>query len=251
MAFTVGDFHDLVRLLEQHPEWRTELRRLVLTEDVLGLPAALQQLAEAQARTEAQLGQLAERVDQLAERMEQLGERVDQLAGRMEQLGERVDQLAQSAGQRLDRAESNIGRLRGWELESRYRERAAGYFRRVVRRPTPLSTQQLVDLIDSPEAVGRLSEDEREDVLLADLVVRGRPDSGDGDVYVVVEVSATIDSHDVGRAERRAALLGRLSTTLALVAGESITADAEVLARERGVWRLLDGRAQMPEVRAG
>ena len=38
MAFTVRDFRDLVELLEQHPEWRAELRRLVLTEELLALP---------------------------------------------------------------------------------------------------------------------------------------------------------------------------------------------------------------------
>jgi hypothetical protein len=38
MAFTVREFHDLIELLEQHPEWRADLRRLVLTEEVLGLP---------------------------------------------------------------------------------------------------------------------------------------------------------------------------------------------------------------------
>jgi hypothetical protein len=27
------DFHDFVRLLETHPEWRTELRRIVLTRE--------------------------------------------------------------------------------------------------------------------------------------------------------------------------------------------------------------------------
>jgi hypothetical protein len=38
MAFTVQEFHDLVALLTQHPEWRAEIRRLVLTEELLALP---------------------------------------------------------------------------------------------------------------------------------------------------------------------------------------------------------------------
>ena len=46
MAFTVDDFQDLVSLLEQRPEWRGELRRLVLTEELLGLPAIVAGLAE-------------------------------------------------------------------------------------------------------------------------------------------------------------------------------------------------------------
>jgi hypothetical protein len=48
VAFSVQDFHDLVRLLEQRPEWRAELRRLVLTEELLALPAIVRELAEAQ-----------------------------------------------------------------------------------------------------------------------------------------------------------------------------------------------------------
>jgi len=46
MAFTVKDFHTLVRLLEQHPEWRAELRRLLFTDDVLLLPRAFGELSE-------------------------------------------------------------------------------------------------------------------------------------------------------------------------------------------------------------
>ena len=151
----------------------------------------------------------------------------------------------------FDRIDAHLASLVRSALERRFRERAAVYFRRVVRRPTPLTSQQLVDRIDGPEAVGRLSEDERDDVLLADIVIRGRPEPGGDEVYVAVEVSATIDSHDVARAARRAALLGRLSATLALVAGESITTDADILAGERGVWRMLDGRAHVPDVWAG
>jgi hypothetical protein len=52
VAFSVQDFHDLVRLLEQRPEWRLELHRLVLTEELLGLPAIVRDLAEARQRTE-------------------------------------------------------------------------------------------------------------------------------------------------------------------------------------------------------
>ncbi|GIV20116.1 MAG: hypothetical protein KatS3mg023_1867 [Armatimonadota bacterium] len=35
MAFGVSDFHDLVSLLEQHPEWRRELRLLLLSDELL------------------------------------------------------------------------------------------------------------------------------------------------------------------------------------------------------------------------
>jgi hypothetical protein len=38
MAFTVEEFRDLLRILDERPEWRAELRRLVLTDELLALP---------------------------------------------------------------------------------------------------------------------------------------------------------------------------------------------------------------------
>lgn len=84
--FTVSDFRDLVHLLDQHPDWREELRRLVLTDEVLSIPNTMHELAAAQRGTEARMDQLAERMDQLTERMDQLTERMDQLTARMDQL---------------------------------------------------------------------------------------------------------------------------------------------------------------------
>ena len=50
MAFTVEDFHDLIELLAQHPEWRAELRRHVLSDDLIELPTLVRQLVEEAAR---------------------------------------------------------------------------------------------------------------------------------------------------------------------------------------------------------
>ncbi len=129
MAFTVQDFNDLVRLLDEHPQWQAELRRVLLADDFLALPQIVRDLAEAQRRTEARVEELAEaqrrtearveelaeaqrrteaRVEELAEaqrrteaRVEELAEaqrrteaRVEQLAARMDQLAARMDQLA-------------------------------------------------------------------------------------------------------------------------------------------------------------
>ena len=57
MPFTVDDFHDFIRLIEARPEWRTELRRLVLTDGLLAVP---EQLAELRAHSEQQFIALAE-----------------------------------------------------------------------------------------------------------------------------------------------------------------------------------------------
>ena len=67
MAYTVSEFRDLIQLLERHPIWRAELRRWVLTKELLALPQTVGELVDLQRQTEARMGQLAGRMDELAQ----------------------------------------------------------------------------------------------------------------------------------------------------------------------------------------
>jgi len=82
MPFTVTDFHDLVRLLEEHSDWRTELRRVLLSQDLLDLPRVVQELAVAQRRTEEAIPHLTERMElgfaDAADDRQHVRERVEQ-----------------------------------------------------------------------------------------------------------------------------------------------------------------------------
>ena len=104
MPFTVDDFHDLIRLVETRPEWRAELRRLVLTNELLAVPDQLvalrarseeqfQALAEAQQRTDRQLATLTDRVTALTERVTVLTERVTTLAAAQERMDSQLATL--------------------------------------------------------------------------------------------------------------------------------------------------------------
>jgi len=119
MPFTISDFHDLVVLLEEHPQWRAELRRLVLTEDILALPRIVQELAEAQKRTEAQVRELFVSVRELAEaqkrteaQVRELFVSVRELAAAQQRTEAQVRELAaaqQRTEARLTRLENRIG----------------------------------------------------------------------------------------------------------------------------------------------
>ncbi len=118
MPFTVGDFEDLLRLLDQHPEWRQELRRRVLAEELLDVPAALRQLAEAQARTEGSLASLAQRVDALGQRLDTLTQQVEALAAaqvaaeqHLATLTQRVDDLTARLDTLTQRVDDLTARL--------------------------------------------------------------------------------------------------------------------------------------------
>ncbi|MBI2322747.1 MAG: hypothetical protein HYU88_11845 [Chloroflexi bacterium] len=138
-----------------------------------------------------------------------------------------------------------IGQL----LELRYREHAPAYFGPIVRRALAVPVHDLDALIDESKERGLLSEDDAREVLLADLVIRGRRREDGQEIYVLVEVSYTIYPHDVERAVRRAELLSRVRPTVPAVAGEGILADARSRAERHGAWVVLDGRVAVPEGR--
>lgn len=211
MPFTVNDFHDLLALLGTHPEWRDELRRLVLADELIDLPGLVRDLAAAQVRTEQGLQVLGERVEALTRRMDALTERMNALAERMDALTERMDTLTERMGELAaaqGRAEVHVDRLRGDVLEFRFRERGAPALGLLgFRRVRVLSGAEQLELADEALESARITAGERDELLRLDAVARGR--DADGDVWMAVEVSATGDAHDAERAERRAAILAK------------------------------------------
>jgi chaperonin cofactor prefoldin len=245
MAFAVEEFHDLVRLLEQHPEWRAELRRLVLSEELLSLPDLVRELAQAQRRTEERLEAVAARVEQLAEAQRRTEERLEAVAARVEQLAVQVDRLAEAqrrTEERLDRITDRLAATVGSDLERRYRERAASYFQGLLRRIRVVDHQALGLKLDEAQDAGLITRQERDEILRLDVVVQGRLDAEE--VYLAVEVSGTVDEIDVRRAAERAKLLEKATgqRVIPAVAGNEFTSNTAEEATRYNVACFLDGR---------
>ena len=275
------EFHDFVRILERRPDWREELRRLILTDELLKLPQVVRELVEAQRRTEEELKTLTARVDSLTQRVDSLAvqmealtsrvdsltQRVDSLAAQMEVLTARVDSLTRRVDslaaqmevltarvdslteaqvkteETLRRLGIDVAELKGDSLERKYREKAPAYFGPLLRRAKSLSADELWDIVDRGIEEGVLTSEEAREVLDTDIVVRGRRWKDGKEEFLVVEVSWGVGVTDVERAVKRAELLRRLGLEVrAAVAGRGITSEAEGLAAEKGVERVIDGR---------
>ena len=85
MPFTADEFHDLIRLVESHPEWRAELRRLVLTDELLALPE--------------QVGVLTREVTTLATTQQRLTEQMTTLTVQVTALARSVQTLTDDVGE--------------------------------------------------------------------------------------------------------------------------------------------------------
>ncbi|MBI4492137.1 MAG: hypothetical protein HY690_05030, partial [Chloroflexi bacterium] len=250
-------------------------------QQLVALTARVDQLAQAQTRTEQQLAALTARVDQLTVRVDQLTARVDQLTARVDQLTARVDDLTVRLEQltarvddltvrleqltarvddltvRLEQLTARVDQLtqalqhlhqefvdfraevRGENLERRYRERAHAYFGPLLRRLRVPGRDAVADAHEDT-----LSPQVMSDLLQADLILQGLPRSVPerGEVWLVVEVSTTVDRHDVDRAASRAGALRQAGRrALPGVAGEKVTEGALRRVEEERAVLLLDG----------
>lgn len=132
-------------------------------------------------------------------------------------------------------------------MELCYVRRAPGYFASIARRLRVMEIGPLADMLDDAVEDGRLSSEDRDAILLADLVLTGRRREDGEAVYLLVELSVGMGASDVERAADRAAILAKLGTTvLPVVAGKWINEQAVEMAGDRKVWYVIGGRVTPP-----
>jgi hypothetical protein len=199
MAFSVADFDDLVKLLTEHPEWRAQLRPLVLGEEMLSLPS-----------------------------------RMDRVEAALAELSEEVRNLAKSVGERFNRVDGELGNIRGQMLEFAFEKNLSNWLRDWVRKPRKVVTDDLEKLDEAIES-GRLSDAEVVQVAWVDALVRAKDKDTSEEVVLAVEISQTINTDDVERAASRASILRRADYDgRPFVAGNRITDQARALAEGTG-----------------
>jgi chromosome segregation ATPase len=207
-------------------------------EQLAKLSARVDELAEAQKRTEARLEALAARVQELTEAQKGMEERLQKLEAIVAELVEQTKELRLISVQLVSRTDALADRtdwLLGDALERRFRERAPSYFQRLLRRLRVFSQERLANLLDDAAEEGRITEEEREALLRADLVAEGKRDGEP--VALLAEVSFKVDRYDVERAAERAKMLEKVLGVAVIPAVGGAFVDDRVwpVAQELGV----------------
>jgi hypothetical protein len=206
-TFKIETFEDLLKALREKPEWREELRRLILTEELLALPQKFEIFVH--------------------QEFIPLKIKVDKLDQDVEILKQDVAILKQ-----------DVAELKGESFERRIRERAPAYFGRLIRRCRVISFEDLADTLDDALDKGVISETEKQDVLNIDVVTKGilKTDS-EKQVIIAGEVSIKVDRVDVERAHERAKILERAfgMPAISVVIGRESTEGAKTKADELDV----------------
>ena len=198
--------------MERDPSLRDALRRYILTEEILALPAQVKALTEA---VEALVSETRE----LRAGQEQLRADVSELRAGQEEIRTDVSEIRIEMG----RLGGNVSNMLGTGYEGKVARVADRLARRnlgladpkvVMKSYLPNPTPPLPEVDQSAE-VGNITWEESDDLALADVIVSGTGQDGK-QVYVVMEISITVQEKDKTRALRRAELLERATGVAAI-----------------------------------
>ena len=211
---------DLLRLLDENEEFLTAVRSKILTKELLELP---QRFAEYAAETDKKIGALNESVAALIEHAAETDRKIAALTDTVDALAKNMAEYQRSTDARLDGIDNKINDLRGDALENKL---PASLLQRLaadlkLRRPRPLWLARVAGFSSRLEAVyqtkieeagdnGIITDEEEIRLLVTDMVVRALRVEDNSVVYVTVEASGMINTHDISRARDSAGILRRL-----------------------------------------
>lgn len=205
---------DIYRALRAHPEWTQELRKVLLTEELLNLPIVFKKFVE-------------EEFQPLRKDVDDLKKKVDKIEGEVEKL--KVD---------VEKLKVDVGWLKGGFMELQVRDRVGAFFGKLLKRARLLDSSDLADLLYDAASQGLITQEEAEDALRVDAVVRGQLRSdGLKEVLIAAEISFVVDRVDVERAKKRAEIISRALSqpTISAVIGKEFTEGAKEASQELSV----------------
>ena len=222
---TINTIDDLARILREQPEWVDTLRSLLLTGDVVDLPARFDRFIQSQEETNRHLSemlaQLKEAHDDTRQRLIRLEEnnhRLTELVAQQSEMLAELKEITEDNRQRLTRLEGRFGRMEG-----RFGNFEGLHYERIVR-PKAMARSHInlgfdsfyialsheAGLVD-PRLISAVTRATREklvtssdcsDLYEVDLII-----SDEGNRHAVFEVSLTADDSDIQRAKQRAGTL--------------------------------------------
>ena len=267
---TISTPEDLLRALRENPEWKEAVRREILTEQLLNLPARFDQFAASTEgfieeqrqfnaetggrvdRLESDVGQLKEDVGQLKEDVGELKQDVGQLKEDVEQLKEDVGELKQDVVQLKNDVRTirdDLGNLKGFRARDETIQQADGVAIvmgfQMVRT---LSYGDLVSMTTTADISG-IAEGDILSFRRADLVIEATDANGETR-YIAMEISYTADARDTRRAIRNASLLSRFTgrpAHAAIASVQNVNEIQDTIDSGQVYWHKLIDRDAAPE----
>jgi hypothetical protein len=201
--YKISNFADLMQALKENPEWLEELRRMILTQELLELP----------------------------KKFENFRHRVE----------ERFDAIEKGVQELKKKLDKDVWPLKGMWLEMKVADNILSFFSEYLSDAKAIDQEKINKALSLAMKEGIISKEERVDVLRLDLIVEGTLLNTEEPVLIAVEVSYTIDDFDVQRAINRAKILEKVMgrKVLPAVVGYKITKKAQNLIEKEEVLKVI------------
>ena len=211
MTMEINNQQDFLRALDTDPVFREAVRRHLLTDDLINLPG--------------QFAQLVNVVSELTEAFNTFAANTDR---RLTALESDVGTLKSD----VSTLKSDVATLTGSDIERRARGSILNIAKdelnltrgRILLAQGRDTEPQFLETIHTAEDRGLITEQQADNILVADIIIRGRRQHDRQYVHAVFEVSRTVRNHDIQRAHDRAAAVAAATgeETIAAVIGQVI-----------------------------
>ena len=261
---TVNTKREFLRLLRSDPEFKAEVRSLILTEELLNVPTILREMSE-------RMGEMSERQsemsvwkdemsvwknemsvwkNEMSERMDEMSERQDETARWQSEMSDWKDEMSvwkDEMSERQRRIQDDLGVVKGRGIEFILERNIVSILSELLDQrngtivrggyQTP-AVYEFNNAIYDAYKSGAIDQRERIRVNRTDMIVRATNGETGETVYSAVEASWVIDDNDVIRARRSAEVLAKMypdAKTEAVVYGMSINDRGRDAAERFGV----------------
>ena len=207
---TINTIQDFLRVMDEHPEWREEVRVRLLSRELLELPekfaAFVAEMQEFKAEMRGFQKEANQRFDRIESRQDELAARQDEFATRQDEFAAKQDEFA-AAVKRMD---TNLSDMKGaFAVDRTVRSAGAIALLMNLERVADVGEEALIRMTLSND-IADIPEGDIESFRGADLVIQAVNQDG-AECYIAVEVSYTANRRDAERATRHAALLTRFT----------------------------------------
>ena len=223
----VSTIEDIIRILREQPEIREAVRREILTEELLDLPRRVAEMASILRDVVSTLERHTEAISELRSDVSELKTDVAELKTDVAELKVDVSGLktdmsevkADVSGLKTDMSEvkadvselkTEVAELKGSDTVRTAKERYdAIAFEMGLSAPRLLSVGEIFQLA-THEAASEFSPDDMESFRNCDLVIAAESPT-EGECYITVQVSRTVDHSDISRAIDHSQMVNRFT----------------------------------------
>ncbi len=266
----IDTFADILTALDTEPQLAVELGRRIIPEELANLPARFDEFvqrfdefvkehtefAETTNRrllnleaTTSRLEATTQRLEATTSRLEATTQRLEDKTQQMEATTSRLEATTQRLEDKTQRLDDNLADLIGSELERRTHRN----IRFIARNEMGLNQTQVLlsishdlgevveHILENAESSGRITPEQTRDLLRTDLILRAHRIADGKIIYVVIEVSRTVNRRDITRARTRADTLAVATgtDTLAAAVGKVIQPPQRAMAETEQVQVIL------------